>query len=387
MRESEASPRAGAPGVVVVGGGIVGLSCAWRCAAAGLSVAVVDPDPGSGSTWVAAGMLAPVTESHFGEETLLRLNLAASRRYPSFVAELERAAGVEVAYEQSGTLLVARDADELAVLEELHDFRSGLGLSARRLRARECRRLEPALAPGVRGGLLVEGDHRVDPRALTRALLAACARAGVALERRRAAALDLSGGAVCGVALEGGGGLPASAVVLSAGCWSASIEGLPPDAAVPVRPVKGQLVNLRDPGGTRLCERTIRSPEVYLVPRRDGTVVVGGTVEEKGFDTSVTAGALLELLEEAAALVPGVRELDLGEALAGLRPGSPDNAPMIGPASVPGLVVATGHYRNGVLLAPVTADHVARLLATGEGEDGMEPFSPTRFSGAAKMAG
>lgn len=385
MHASERSHRSGAP-VVVVGGGVVGLACAWRAGAAGLDVTVVDPAPGSGASWVAAGMLAPVTEAHFGEEALLRLNLEASRRYPGFVEELESAAGGEVAYEASGTLLVARDGDELAVLDELHDFRSGLGLPARRLRARECRSTEPALAPGVRGGLLVEGDHRVDPRALTSALVAACGRAGVALVRRRVSSLRISGGAVCGVGLEGGGEIAASAVVLCAGCWSASIDGLP-NGALPVRPVKGQLLHLRDPARRPVCAHTLRSTGAYLVPRRDGRVVVGGTVEEKGFDTSVTAGAVLELLEEAAELVPAVRELDLVEALAGLRPGTPDNAPMIGATSVPGLVAATGHYRNGVLLAPVTADHVARLLVTGEGEPGMEPFSPRRFEGAARMAG
>ena len=365
---------------VVVGGGVIGLGIAWRAALAGMTVTVVDDAPGRGASWAAAGMLAPVTEVHYGERPLLRLNLAAAARWPSFAAEVEEASGQPVGYRPGGTLAVARDADDNAALEDLYRFQLRCGLEVERLRSRECRQLEPGLAPSIRGGVLASGDHQVDNRALVQALLVACQRAGVRLVAGRVAELAVDGDRVTGAVLAGGERLAAGTVVLAAGCWSGALGGLGAKALVPVRPVKGQLLYLRGPADQPLCQGNVRGLEVYVVPRGDGRVVVGATVEEQGFDTRVTAGAVHELLRAALELLPDVAELELVETVVGLRPGSPDNAPMLGPAGPAGLVVATGHYRNGILLTPVTADAIAELLATGRVPEVIAPFGPGRFA-------
>jgi glycine oxidase len=364
---------------VVVGGGVIGLGIAWRAARAGMTVTVVDDAPGRGASWAAAGMLAPVTELHYGEDELLALNLASAARWPGFAAQVEEASGQPVGYRPSGTLAVARDADDNAALEDLYRFQVRCGLDVQRLRSRECRQLEPGLHPGIRGGVLAAGDHQVDNRALVRALLVACERAGVRLVQGRVAELATQGDRVTGVVLDNGETLSAGTVVLAAGCWSGGLGGLAAEALPPVRPVKGQLLYLRGPADQPLCSGNVRGLEVYVVPRGDGRVVVGATVEEQGFDTRVTAGAVHDLLRAAMELLPDVAELELVETVVGLRPGSPDNAPMLGPAGPEGLVVATGHYRNGILLTPVTADAVAELLATGQVPELIAPFGPQRF--------
>jgi glycine oxidase len=382
-RAAEDGPS-GAPSAgdaVVVGGGVIGLGIAWRAALAGLQVTVVDA-PGWGASWAAAGMLAPVTEVHYGEQALLRLNLAAAARWPAFVAELEERAGVSVGYRRCGTLIVARDSDDNAALDDLYRFQRGLGLQVERLRGRECRRLEPGLAPSVRGGIMAAGDHQVDNRALLAALVTACDRAGVRRRSARVAAVRVERDRVRGVVLAGGEALDAPAVVLAAGCWSGTLGGLPPGAMPPVRPVKGQLLHLRGPAEAPLCQRNVRGLEVYVVPRDDGRVVIGATVEEQGFDTTVTAGAVHDLLRAAFELLPEVTELELVETVAGLRPGSPDNAPMLGPSRLEGLVIAAGHYRNGILLTPVTADAMAELLVSGRVPEIVASFSPRRFATA-----
>jgi len=397
-------PQPSAGDVVVVGGGVIGLGIAWRAAAAGMAVTVVDPAPGRGASWAAAGMLAPVTEVHYGERPLLELNLAAAARWPSFAAEVEQASGLDVGYRPCGTLAVARDADDNAALEDLYRFQRRCGLDVERLRSRDCRQLEPGLAPSIRGGVLAAGDHQVDNRALLQALLVACERAGVRLVAGRVAELVVEGDRVVGVVVTGGGatagGEPSPAtraldgvepstggellatgtVVLAAGCWSGGLGGLAAEALPPVRPVKGQLLYLRGPAAQPLCQRNVRGLEVYVVPRADGRVVAGATVEEQGFDTRATAGAVHDLLRAALELLPDIAELELVETKVGLRPGSPDNAPMLGPAGPEGLVVATGHYRNGILLTPVTADAIAELLVTGRIPEVIGPFAPDRFA-------
>ncbi len=375
------SSMSSAGDTVVVGGGVIGLGIAWRAALAGLRVTVVDA-PGRGASWAAAGMLAPVTEVHYGEQALLRLNLAAAARWPSFVAELEERTGASVGYRRCGTLIVARDSDDLAAIEDLYRFQRSLGLSVQRLRARECRRFEPGLAPGIRGGVLAPGDHQVDNRALVAALLIACDRAGVQRRAGRVVAVRVERDQVRGIVLAGGETLDAGTVVLAAGCWSGTLGGLPPGVLPPVRPVKGQLLHLRGATDELLCQRNVRGLEVYVVPRGDGRVVVGATVEEQGFDTTVTAGAVHDLLRAAFELLPEVTELELIETVAGLRPGSPDNAPLLGPSQLEGLVIAAGHYRNGILLTPVTADAMAELLVTGRVPEAITRFSPRRFASA-----
>jgi len=366
--------------VIVAGGGVIGLGIAWRAAAAGLRVVVCDDAPGRAASWAAAGMLAPVTEVHYGEDALLALNLDAARRYPGFVAELEELTGLDAGYRRCGTLMVARDADDLAALADLAGFQRRAGLEAERLASRACRELEPRLSPRVRGGILVPGDHQVDNRALVRALLRACERSGVHLLPARVRRVLTGGGRVAGALLADGERLAAGTLVLAAGCWSGGVGGLDEAALPPVRPVKGQLVHLAGPAEPPLLRHNLRGLDVYLVPRADGRLVAGATVEERGFDTMVTAGAAHELLRDAIELVPDVAELALTETVAGLRPGSPDNAPLLGPAALDGLVVAAGHYRNGILLTPVTADTIAELLVTGRVPDRIGPFSPRRFA-------
>ncbi|BBC37197.1 Glycine oxidase ThiO [Streptomyces graminofaciens] len=376
--------------VLVVGGGIIGLVTAWRAALRGFATAVVDPAPGGGAAQVAAGMLAAVTELHYGEQTLLGLNLESARRYPDFAAELTEATGLDLGYRRSGTLAVALDADDRAHLRELHALQSRSGLASEWLSGRECRRLEPMLAPGVRGGLRVDGDHQIDPRRLARALVTACERAGVVFHRVWAEKLSVVRERAAGVLAGDGTRLTADRVVLAGGSHSGRLAGVPDEVLPPVRPVKGQVLRLTVPKRyapflSRTVRAVVRGSHVYLVPRENGELVVGATSEELGWDTTVTAGGVYELLRDAHELVPGITELPLTETRAGLRPGSPDNAPLLGPTELDGLLLATGHYRNGVLLTPVTGDVMAHVLATGELPDEARDFTPLRFrAGAAR---
>ncbi|MPY91533.1 MAG: glycine oxidase ThiO [Acidimicrobiia bacterium] len=345
--------------VAVLGAGVIGLSVAWRCARRGMEVTVHDPAPARAAANVAAGMLAPVTELHAGEEALLALNLESARRWPSFAAELAGDAGCDPGYVTCGTVAVARDLDDLRVLDDLHAQQVGLGLQVERLSGREVRRREPALAPSARGGLFVGGDHQVDNRRLLSALRRAAGARAVGMvttspeDPPAMRALD------------------ADAVVVAAGWRSpALVPGLA------VRPVKGQVLRLRSDGRSVLPAHVVRGLDVYVVPRGD-EVVVGATVEDVGEDLTVRAGAVHDLLHDAADLVPGVAEAELVECGVGLRPATPDNAPLIG-ALDERTVVATGHYRNGILLAPVTADAVAELLVSGEAPDVVAPFRPER---------
>ena len=385
------------PSVVVIGGGVIGLSLAWRAAQRGLAVTVADPDPGRGASYAAAGMITPVSEAAYAERELYRLGVAAQQQYAAFTAELTRATGLPTGYRQSGTLQVAFDSDDLAVLGEYRDLQESFGVTVQPLTGRECRAAEPLLGPSVRGGLLAPDDASVDPRLLTSALLMAATGAGVRLIRSAAVEVTSTAGQADGAVLADGTGLRADWVVLAAGWRSGALTGLPQEAVPPVRPVKGQILRLRPgpggpPGGPPgLLNRTVRGivqgSSVYLVPRDSGELVVGATQEEMGSDTRVTAGGVWELLRDARAIVPGITELELAEAVAGLRPGTPDNAPVLGPAGMPGLVLATGHFRAGVLLAPVTADLISGYLATGELDELAAPFGPGRFAPARQEAG
>ena len=364
---------------IFVGGGVIGLACAWRAAEHGARVCVLERDhPAAGATGVAAGMLAPVGEASWGEERNLGLNRESLRRWPEFAEQLEQESGLETGFAQCGALHVALDRDEAEELRRRYELHRSLGLDSEWLSGRECRRLEPGLATAVRGGAHVPGEATVDPRKVVAALLAALERRGVDLH---------SGAEVVGaewragrwrVETAAGGSLGSASLVITAGCWSGEARWLP-DAAPPVRPVKGEILTLRGSVDEPVCERMVAGERVYMVPRADGRLIVGATVEERGFDTTVTAGGVHELLREAYRVIPEIAELELVEATAGLRPGSPDNAPLIGFGNAEGLLVATGHFRNGVLQAPATADSIAALLAGEPAPVDLEPFSPRRF--------
>lgn len=366
--------------VIVAGGGVIGTAIAWRAAAtSGREVIVVDPgDDSDKASLVAAGMLAPVSESVFGEEDLLALNLLAVGRFPGFAKELEDAAGQETGLRTEGTLSVAYDSGDLAALTRLAEFRRGIGLPTETVSGRECRRLEPFLAPGVAGGLLAVGDLSVDNRRYVRALRAAAARAGV--RTVTGAVTAIRDGAVT---LDTQEVITATSVVAAAGWATSRIDGVPAAVRKALRPVKGQLLRLRQPGNlppvaTRTIRALVQGRDVYLVPRADGELVAGATQEERD-DRDVTAGAVHDILRDATTALPAVSELILAEINVGLRPGSADNGPIVGRAG-DGLIVATGHFRNGILLSAATADAVTALLAGTDPAPQWAPFTPGRFS-------
>jgi glycine oxidase len=370
-------PRSTRYDAVVIGAGLIGLACAWRASRRGLSVLVVDraPAAGAGASDVAAGMLAPVTEADFGEGSLLRVNMAGRARWPAFAAELEERTGLPTGYRESGALVVAADRDDAEALRRLHAFQLELGLQTEWLTPSGCRRLEPGLSPRVAGGVLAHDDAQADPRAVVRALERAVDEVALGVEVR---AIERAAGRVTGVRTSAGD-IGCDAVVVAAGAWSPALA--PDGPGPPVRPVKGQIVELRTRGAMgEPFAHILRTPRCYLVARGDGRIVLGATVEEQGFDTAVTADGVFRLLEAAWEVLPEVGELELVGARAGLRPGTPDNGAVVGPDPVlAGLVWATGHWRNGVLLAPLTGELVAEVLAGGS-PSGAEALAPARFA-------
>ena len=372
--------------VLVVGGGAIGLACAWRAAERGLRVRVLERDhPGAGASGVAAGMLAPVSEATWGEEALLALALRSHAAWPRFATDLAAAAERDVGYLDLGALHVALDRDEAAELRRRFELMGSLELEAEWLRPRAARRLEPGLATACSAAVLAPHEAASDPRALVAALWTAAEREGVEIvTRAEAFAALIERDRLAGVRDSTGAVHRARLVVLAAGAWSRAAGWLPAEARPPVRPVKGQILTLRGPAAAPICERIVVSERVYIVPRGDGRLIVGATVEEQGFDLKVTAGGVHELLREAYRALPEVAELELVETAAGLRPGTPDNAPLIGPGAIDGLVLATGHYRSGILLAPVTAEAVAAMACGEPPGDELAAFSPRRFASSER---
>ncbi len=360
--------------VVVLGGGVIGTAIAWRVAQRGLRVLQLDPVPGSGASAVAAGMLAPVSELHHGEDALLQISLDAAARYPRYVADVTAATGQYTGYRDCGTLVVALAADDRARLADVRASQQRLGLDVEALTGRECRRLEPLLDPAVSGGTLVRGDHQVDPRRLLPALQAAAGAAGVEVAMVRGEPY-IEDGRARGIQLPDGEVMHSRWVVLATGAYAGS--------HAPVRPVAGQIARLRMPPGEHVLQRTVRGVvhdrDVYLVPRRNGELVVGATSEERGLAAVTTAGGVYELLRDAQALLPAVSELEFVEVAARCRPGSPDNLPLIGEGEVAGLVLATGHGRNGVLLSGLTADAVAAVVSGEDVPSSVRACRPDRF--------
>ena len=399
---------------VFVGGGVIGLAGAWRAAQGGARVCVLErAEPPAGATNVAAGMLAPVGELTFGERELLEMTLASGALWDDFAAEVEAAGGEATGYERCGALHVALDRDEAGELRRRHDLQRELGLGAEWLTPRQCRELEPGLVPTFAGGVLASSEGSVDPRRLALALAAALREAGGELRTRTEVvdglwdgerlvgvrtdptAADLSAAPTAGdhvlsnpVGDKGhGADVYGDAIVLCNGAWSGRTPWLPEEARPPVRPVKGEVIELRPrEGAPPPAERIVASERIYLVPRPDGRLVVGATQEERGFDTVVTAGGVHELLREAYRVLPDVAEMELVGTIAGLRPGTPDNLPIIGRGAIDGLVLATGHFRNGILLAPLTAEAIAAVLAGGEAPPAAALADPARLSFVAQRA-
>jgi len=374
--------------VAFVGGGVIGLASAWRIAARGWSVTVVDPDPGRGASWVAAGMIAPLGEAEHGETAITRLRIAGASWWPNFASDLERATGMDVGFSSSGSVMVAVDASDRLVVEDLASLHRDLGFPVTTLSASACRSLVPSLSPGIRGGIELPDDHHVDNRKLVQSLIEACANVGVDFLRDRVVEVTFRrDGAVRGVRLDSDGVVEADVVVLTAGAECGAIGGVPDEASPAVRPVMGQVLRLRPTQGSPEVPRTVRGivrgRPCYLVPRPDGSLVVGATSEERGFVTTVRAGAVHALLDDARTLIPGIDEFELAECSVGLRPASPDNGPIVGWTGSPGLAVATGHYRNGILLTPITAHAVESLLSGAPVPDALLPFDFFR-PGAAK---
>jgi glycine oxidase len=369
--------------VAVIGAGVIGLGIAWRLAQRGAAVTVFDQGAaGAGASHAAAGMLAACAEAEPGEQALTALGRLSQSLWPAFAAELEQASGLTVELRTEGTLVVALTADDQARLRHQLQFQHSLGLPLEMISAAEARRREPHLA-GLAGAVFSPQDHQVDNRKLAAALRIAAERAGAVIrEHEGVEGLVVVQGRAAGVRLRNGTEWPADVVVLAAGAWSRSIAGLPAALRPPVRPVKGQMLALRMDPAAPLVNHVVWAPNVYLVPRRDGRLIVGATVEEKGFDLSLTAGGVLALLEAAWRVVPAIEELPIDEMWVGHRPGSRDDAPILGPGPLAGLVYATGHHRNGILLTPVTADAIARLVLERRVEAAIRPFGIARFAAA-----
>jgi glycine oxidase len=376
------------PNVAIIGAGVIGLAIAWRLAARGTPVRVFDRGAaGAGASHAAAGMLAACAEAEPGEEALVALGRESQARWPAFAAELLAASGIDVELRPEGTLLLALTADDQARLTHQLVFQQKLGLPLQWISAADTRRREPHLAGKLAGAVFSPEDTQVDNRKLVAALRVAAEAAGASVsEYRPVRAISSRGGRVDGIILDDGTKVPADVVVLAAGAWARSIEGVDPKLRPPVRPIKGQMLALRMDPAAPLLSHVVWAPGAYLVPRRYGRLLVGATVEEKGYDTSLTAGGILTLLEAAWRAVPAIEELPVDEMWVGHRPGSRDDAPILGAGPIDGLIYATGHHRNGILLAPTTADAIARLVLDGAIEALMRPFGIERFDLLAAAA-
>ncbi len=379
------------PNVAIIGGGVIGLGIGWRLAQSGCPVEVFERgEAGKGASWASAGMLAAGVETEPGELGLYALNRASQLAWPQFAAELEAASGQSVELRQEGTLVIALNRDDVAQLRNSYDFQRAQGIALDWLSGAEARKREPFLQPSLAAAVFSAGDHQVENRKLVRALRTAFLAAGGKLHEHAAVtAVELSGGKVVGLRL-GADRVAADCVVVAAGPWSGEIAGLPPLARPPVRPIKGQVLSLRMDPAAPLLRHVVWTPRVYLVPRSDGRLIVGATSEERGFDSNLTAGGVFTLLEGVWRALPGVEELPIDEMWVGFRPGSRDDAPILGPADSPGaelegLVYATGHHRNGILLAPVTANAVADYILRGDLAEIIRPFTIGRFTATNKV--
>ena len=371
--------------IIIIGGGVIGLGIGWQLAKAGASVRIYErSEAGRAASWAAAGMLAPLAEAHTEESALLKLGCESLARYPQWVSELEADAEMSIGYRMEGTLIIGLEPDDTHQLRHLYTAQQNLGLDVEWLSGRAAREIEPVLSPRITAAIHCATDYQVDNRQMVTALQRAYqACGGVLHENSTTERIVIENGMATGVQTQDGF-QAADMLVLAAGCWSAQVEGLPETIVPPVRPVKGQMLALQMEEGIEINSviRTIRArypTSVYLVPRDDGRLIVGATSEEMGFDTRLTVGGVFELLRGAWEAVPGIYELPILETWAGLRPGSRDNAPILGETPVENLIYATGHYRNGILLTPITAYEITKLVLTGETSEIIAGFRLDRF--------
>lgn len=364
--------------VVIIGAGTIGLSIGWQLVRRGRDVVVYErAAAGRGTTWLAAGMLAPDTEIGFEELELHRLNRESARRWPDFAAALEAASGMDVDFRTEGTLIVADDRDAAEALRRRYDFMRESGLDVRWLSGAEALELEPFVAPRLSAAVHSPRDFQVDNRLMVDALKAAfTAGGGVLHEHSPVRGVEPDADHPQAI-LEDGERVAASAVVVAAGAWSRELLGL--DEKPPVRPVKGQMIELLMEAPFDL-QHVVRGPDAYVVPKSSGRLLLGATSEEMGFDERVTAGGLYHLLEGSWEIVPGIYDLPVHDMWAGLRPASRDHLPILGRSREPGVILATGFYRHGILLTPVAAEEIARLIVEDVTSDWIEPFSPERFA-------
>ena len=372
--------------IVIVGGGICGLGIGWRIAQAGRKVTVIDRgEAAKAATWAAAGMLAPQAEAEHGEEALLPLALESCEMWPEFAAELHYETNIDPDYRRHGTLVVSSDRDDMEYLQNRLNYLKDLGLNIEWLSGYEARQQEPYLSCNVSGAIWSPDDHQVDNRcvgiALKKAFLGA---GGILLENTAVENITCVSGRVTGVRIASTK-IEAEYVVIAAGAWSRNIAGLPDYVRPPVRPLKGQMIAVQMKPQAPLLSHVLWGPgnsivpSIYLAPKKDGRLIIGATVEEMGFDETLTAGGQFELLRCAWEVLPGIYDLPVLESWAGLRPASRDDAPILGPTEVKGLVMATGHHRNGILLAPITAKAIGDYLLNGTITDAMRPFFLDRF--------
>ena len=365
-------------GTVIIGGGVIGLAMGWKLLQRGEPVTLLEKgETGHEASWAAAGMLAPVGEIHFQEEDNMRLGMESLRLYPRFVEEVEAASGMEVGFRQEGGLSIALHADDSAELRHKFDYQQALELPVRWLRGEEVLELEPALSPNVVAGVHSPADYQVDNRKLVEALKAAFLKGGGDLHENLPVEEVILHEDSAPTIMAGGKEWRGERVLLAAGSWSGMIPGLSSALRPWVRPVKGQILAIQaDPA---MLRHNVRTPDVYIVPRLDGRLVVGATVEEMGYNRDLTVGGIFELLRGAWRAIPGVFELPVQETWCGFRPGSRDNAPILGETEIPGFFIATGHFRNGILNTPATIEGMTQVMLDGATPPWLAPFSPRRF--------
>ncbi len=365
----------------IIGGGVAGLGLAWRLAQRGVKSVVFDMGAmGRGASWAAAGMLAAVIEAEPGEDALIPFVLKSQSMWPEFAKELNTYTGHDIGYRESGTIFIAAERDDEGLLKQRYDYLKNRNLPVEWLDKNELRKREPFLSPRVTHGFYSAQDHQVDNRALVDALHAACIKAGVELHPNseiqeikcvgdRATHLTINNESIT-----------VENVVLAAGAWSGSIKGLSQNILPPVFPMKGQLLSLQMDVRQPLLKHVMWTPQVYLVPRSDGRLIVGATLEDKGFDASLTAGGMLHLLRETWEALPGIEELPLLESWAGFRPTSRDDAPILGPSGLKNLSFMTGQHRHGILMTPLAASAMCEYICNGALPDVAAPFTINRFN-------